>query len=226
MEKRYQRNMSMLSKEEIEKLRRKKVAVIGCGGLGGYIIEMLARLGIGQITAIDGDVFEESNLNRQILSTENVLGKKKAEIAKKRIAEVNSQTTFLTISQNISSENGVEILEGHNLIIDAVDSISTKLLLKELAEKLDIVMIHAAIAGWHGQITTIFPGDKTLDILYSRKDLQGIEKKLGNPSFTPALLASMQVSEALKVILGRGDLLRNKILYIDLYHNEFKIISL
>lgn len=81
---RYSRNIATLSIEENESLSKRKVCVIGCGGLGGYIIEMLGRLGVGHITAVDGDVFEESNLNRQILSDVEVLGVKKALIAQKR----------------------------------------------------------------------------------------------------------------------------------------------
>lgn len=81
--KRYIRNMKMLSKEENERLGGFKVCVVGCGGLGGYIIEMLGRLGIGNITAIDGDTFDATNLNRQIFCDIKTLGKAKALTAKK-----------------------------------------------------------------------------------------------------------------------------------------------
>jgi tRNA A37 threonylcarbamoyladenosine dehydratase len=80
--------MQAFSKEENELFRNKSVAVIGCGGLGGYIIEMLARLGIGNITVVDGDVFNETNLNRQLYSSPNVIGKNKALIAKNRIIKI------------------------------------------------------------------------------------------------------------------------------------------
>lgn len=226
MEKRYFKNMAMLSESEIERLGTSKVCVIGCGGLGGYVIEMLGRLGVGNITAVDGDIFDETNLNRQLLSNTSVIGKNKAEIAKERILLVNPLINLVPISQSINSNNGMEILEGHDVIIDAVDNIATRLLLQELAFKLEITMVHGAIAGWYGQVTTVFPGDRTLDILYARKNPQGIEKELGNPSFTPALVASVQVSETLKLLIDRGELLRNKILYIDLYEHDYEVISL
>ncbi|MCX7903898.1 MAG: HesA/MoeB/ThiF family protein [Caloramator sp.] len=218
---RYDRNMNMLTKEENERLRNFKVCVVGCGGLGGYIIEMLGRLGIGYITAVDKDAFEESNLNRQILSNVNNLGQYKAIEAKRRMESVNPEVVVNPMVAEFNDKNAEEILKGHNIVIDALDNIQSRLILQDICEKLSIPLIHGAIAGWYGQVTTIFPGDRTLDYIYKNKVQKGIEKELGNPSFTPALVASIQVSEALKVLLGRGDLLRKEVLYIDTYTQEY-----
>jgi molybdopterin/thiamine biosynthesis adenylyltransferase len=218
---RYERNMNMLSKEENERLRSFKVCVVGCGGLGGYVIEMLGRLGIGHITAVDKDAFEESNLNRQILSNVNNLGQYKALEAKRRMETVNPDVVVDSIIAEFNDKNAEGILKGHNLVIDALDNIQSRLMLQDICEKLNIPLIHGAIAGWYGQVTTILPGDKTLNNIYKNKVQRGIEKDLGNPSFTPALVASIQVSEALKVLLGRGDLLRKEVLYIDTYTQEY-----
>lgn len=216
----------MLTPEENIKLKDFKVCVVGCGGLGGYVIEMLGRLGIGHITAVDGDVFEESNLNRQILSDTSSLGKSKANTAKERMALVNPLIKVKPIPKKLTQENGEEILNGHDVIVDAVDSIETRLLLQDIASKLNIPLVHGAIAGWYGQVTTIFPEDRTFDIIYSRKNAKGLEKELGNPSFTPALVASIQVSEVLKLLIGRGELLRKKILFINTLEQEYEVISL
>jgi len=89
MEQRYIRNIPALTEQECSLLRTKKIAVIGCGGLGGHIIEMLSRIGIGVIRAVDGDVFEESNLNRQLLSEVPLIGTSKAAAAAERIRRVN-----------------------------------------------------------------------------------------------------------------------------------------
>ncbi|CCJ34542.1 HesA/MoeB/ThiF family protein [Caloramator australicus] len=218
---RYDRNMNMLSKEENERLRSFKVCVVGCGGLGGYVIEMLGRLGIGHITAVDKDAFEESNLNRQILSNVNNLGQYKALEAKRRMETVNPDVVVDSIIAEFNDKNAEGILKGHNLVIDALDNIQSRLMLQDICEKLNIPLIHGAIAGWYGQVTTILPGDRTLNYIYKNKVQRGIEKDLGNPSFTPALVASIQVSEALKVLLGRGDLLRKEVLYIDTYTQEY-----
>ncbi len=228
MDKRYERNIGMFTEAEMNKLLTKKICVVGCGGLGGYILEMFARLGVKSITPIDGDVFDETNLNRQILSDEGSIGVEKALKAKKRINEINSSVEVNPIVGRVDEVNGIKVLAGHDVIIDAVDSIETRKMLQGLAEKLDIPLVHGAIAGWYGQVTTIYPGDRTFDLIYpnGRGNGRGIETKLGNPSFTPALVASIQVSEAVKVMLGRGKLLRKELLYIDTLNQEYDKIEI
>jgi molybdopterin/thiamine biosynthesis adenylyltransferase len=202
------------------------VCVIGCGGLGGYVVEMLGRLGIGTITAVDGDVFDETNLNRQILSASDTIGKSKAYTAKERMLNVNPTIKVNPIFGRFTKENAKIILEGHNIVIDALDNISSRLILQESAASLGIPMIHGAIAGWYGQVTTIFPGDNTLASIYTSSDNSGIESTLGNPSFTPALVASLQVCEALKALLQKDNLLRKKILIVNLLNHEYEIVEL
>ena len=87
----------------------------------------------------------------------------------------------------------------------------------------DIPMVHGAIGGWFGQITTIFPGNDTLSLIYE-EDAE-VSQEFGNPSFTPAVVASIQVSEAIKVMLGMDDLLMRKMLFIDLLSNDFQIVE-
>lgn len=224
--KRYSRNMTTLTPEENQSLQNFRVCVIGCGGLGGYIIEMLGRLGVGTITAVDGDVFDETNLNRQILSDTHTLGKSKALQAKERMTLVNPLITVHPIWGKFSMENGSAILKNHHVVVDALDNISTRLQLENTTEALGIPLVHGAIAGWYGQASTILPGDRTLSKIYPDPTITGMEKELGNPSFTPALVASIQVSEVLKILIGRGGLLRNKLLYINLLDQEYEIIHL
>lgn len=215
----------MLSDIDMEKLNDSKVCVIGCGGLGGYIIEMLSRIGVGEITIVDGDIFSDNNLNRQLISNEGNLGKSKVEECKKRIEKINSTIKIKPLNLFIDSNNAKEILEGQDLVIDALDNISTRLMLQKEASKLNLPYIYGAIAGWYGQVSTIFPEDNTFDYIYKGKIENGKEKELGNPSFTPAIVAGIEVSEAIKVLLNKGELLRKKILYIDLLNNEYEIIE-
>jgi molybdopterin-synthase adenylyltransferase len=223
---RYSRNIATLSFEENEKLQGFRAVVVGCGGIGGYVIEMLGRLGIGRITAIDGDVFQESNLNRQILSSEETLGQKKSLIAKSRMEKINPFVKVEAVTQPLTAENGKLILEGADVVVDALDSIITRVMLEELCQELNIPLVHGAIGGWYGQITTVLPGDGTLRRFYSGRSSEGIEKKLGNPSFTPALVASIEVSEVVKLLIGKGEILRRKMLFIDLLEQEFEVIEL
>ncbi len=223
---RYQRNMSALSPEENQQLKDFHVVVVGCGGLGGYLIEMLARLGIGALTVIDGDVFDETNLNRQLLSTEENIGMPKVQAAVERIASVNSQTKVTPIYGLLTGDNGLEIVSGKDLVFDALDNVHTRLTLETLCETAGVPMVHGAIAGWFGQVAVVMPGDRTLHSILPEDVNKGIETELGNPAFTPALVASIEVAEGLKVLLGREGVLRNKLLTIDLLSQEYEVLSL
>ncbi len=222
---RYARSVGTLSTGEINKLRTSRVAVVGCGGLGGYVLEMLGRMGVGNLTAIDGDVFEESNLNRQLLSEPRLIGASKSDAARVRMASVNPEVRVDALQEWFTASNGRELLQGHDVIVDALDSIETRRILQSVAEELGIPMVHGAIGGWYGQVAVILPGDRTLDRLYGSAQQTGVEKDLGNPSFTPALVASIQASEAIKLLIGRGELLRKRVLRIDLLESEFSLID-
>jgi molybdopterin/thiamine biosynthesis adenylyltransferase len=217
---RYQRNQKMLSTAEQLRLAKSRVAVIGCGGLGGYVLEELARLGVGRLVAVDPDVFEEHNLNRQLLATPVLLGTAKVEAAVARLGEVNPAVTVLPAREAFSVANGASLLAGCALAVDALDSIPVRLELAAVCAGLEIPLVHGAIAGWYGQVTTQFPGDTTLVDSYARSGT-GIEKELGNPSFTPALVASLEAAEVCKVLLSRGTPLRRRTLVIDLLEMEF-----
>lgn len=223
---RYLRNRQAISVAQQLILFRSRVAVLGCGGLGGFVIEELARLGVGTIIAIDPDVFEEHNLNRQLLSSPATLGRTKSEAAAARVAEVNPAVTLIAHHAAYTPENGEELLHSAQVIVDALDSIPTRLALAKTCTSLGIPMVHGAIGGWYGQVCTQFPGDDTVQKLYSRwVEGKGVEQQLGNPSFTPAVVASMEVAEVCKILLGVGDPLRNRKLVINLLEMSFEEVA-
>lgn len=226
MMERYARSIGTLTLQEIKKLQVSKAAVVGCGGLGGYVLEMLGRMGIGFLTAVDGDVFEESNLNRQLLSETALIGMPKAVAAKRRMAAVNPDCEITVQQEWLTEDNAASLLKDHDVIVDALDSIGTRRILQSAAESLNVPLVHGAIGGWYGQVTVILPGDRTLDHLYREGQQRGLEKQLGNPSFTPALVASIQAAEVIKLLIGRGELLRNRVLRIDLLDQEYTIVDL
>jgi molybdopterin-synthase adenylyltransferase len=218
---RYQRNRNMITLEDQARLFASRVAVIGCGGLGGYIIEQLARLGVGQIVAIDPDIFEEHNLNRQILCSPANLGCAKVEAAIARVAQINPAVTVVGVQDAFCCSNGSELLTGVAVAVDALDSISYRLELAVVSNTMGIPMVHGAIGGWYGHVATQFPGEETVQGIYRHwVEGKGIEQQLGNPAFTPAVVASLQVAEVCKILLGRGELLRNRKLSIDLLEME------
>mgnify|MGYP001067674407 CR=1 FL=1 len=223
---RYSRNMNMLTAEENELLKEACVAVVGCGGLGGGIIEMLGRLGVGRIIAVDGDVFEPSNLNRQLLSHTQNMGVSKAQAAVERMQLVNPEIQVVPVKKVLTAENGPALLQDAKIMVDAVDSIDTRLMLQKMAETMGIPLVHGAIGGWYGQVITVMPGDRTLDLIYGQRLHHGIEKELGNPSFTPAAVGAIQVSEVLKLLIDRGPVLRHRMLYLDLYEQDYTVLEL
>lgn len=223
MENRYARNLGALTAQECQILRKKRVCVVGCGGLGGYVVEELARIGVGALTLIDGDVFDESNLNRQLLCTERSLGKSKAEAAAERVAAINSDVQSSAVQAFLTAENAMVLLRAHDLAIDALDGIPARRILAKACTQLGIPLIHGAIGGWNAQIAVILPGSGALDTLYPP---DACAPSLGNPSFTPALAASIQVAEAVKLLVGRESALAGKLLLIDLMQQSYDLIGL
>lgn len=226
---RYQRNLGAISPLEQVKLLQSKVAIIGAGGLGGTILELLTRMGIGKLIIADKDIIVDSNLNRQVLSNETNLGQIKTEAAVKRVKEINSSVEIIGHSVFINSDNVKKIIEGAEVVIDALDNLPSRFVLQKACRDLKIPLIHGAIAGFNGQLTTIFPEDKGLELIYgSNKDLpeHGSEVELGAPTVTPALIASLEAQEVIKILLKRGKLFRNKLLYLDIEDGTIEILDL
>ena len=224
---RYQRNRQAIPITGQLALFRSRVAVIGCGGLGGYVIEQLARLGVGEIVAIDPDVFEEHNLNRQLLATPGSLGQSKVLAALARVKEINPSVTLVPLQTAFGTANGGELLKGVTVVVDALDSIQVRLELAAVCDDLGIPMVHGAIGGWYGHVATQLPGDGSVRKIYQGWVAgKGIEQQLGNPAFTPAVVASLEVAEVCKLLLGEGGLLRRRKLAIDLLAMEFHEVGL
>lgn len=223
---RYSRNTNAFSREEVEALRGKSVCVVGCGGLGGYVAMSLARFGVGRLTLVDGDVFDVSNLNRQLFCTENNLGKSKALEAKQALSAVNGEVQVKACMEMFSAESGARLLSGCDAAVDCLDSIPARLVLEECCEGAQIPLVHGAIGGFYGQVCCVFPGDALLHALYGGKSSAPPDNSAGNPPFTPQLVAAIQCSEVLKLLAGREGLLRKKLLIIDLLQNTFLTIDL
>jgi molybdopterin-synthase adenylyltransferase len=224
---RYLRNQKTISTAQQLVLFRSRVAVAGCGGLGGYLIEELARLGVGQLLIFDPDVFAEHNLNRQIFSSISLIGQSKTEAAVSRVREINPSLTLTACNCPFEAPEIRDVFQGVSVVADGLDSIPARLELAKLCDFLAIPLVHGAIGGWYGQVTTQFPGDRTVQELYEcSSQKQGIEKMLGNPSYTPAVVASIQAAEVCKILLGLGNLLRRRLLTINLLDMEFNELTM
>ena len=216
---RYDRNMTALSVEECEALGTKHVTVVGCGGLGGLVIEALARIGTGHLRVIDGDVFEESNLNRQLLCTEADLGREKALVAAERVQAINSEIDVEPIVAYLGEDNAAELLADADCIVDCLDNLEARFWMAHACQQLGIPVVYGAIAGWFGQVCTVYPGDPSFVSAYGEPFESGgtsQHKKLGNLPFTAYAISAIQAAEAVKVMLGRPGQIRNRLLMVDL----------
>ncbi len=218
---RYERNHPAISPAEQTLLASKRVLVAGCGGLGGYVLECLGRIGVGFLTAADGDVFADSNLNRQLLSSDETLGQPKPICAAERMRIVNTDVAVTPICEFIDEENAARILAGHDVIVDALDNAAARRILASAASRLNIPVVSGAISGWRGRVFILMPGD-TADALWS--DGAGIAS--GNLGFTAAVTASVQAAETVKLLLGRPGLLHGRFLEFDLLSGQWEDIPL
>jgi len=226
---RYHCNLGVFSPAEQIKLIRSKVTIIGLGGLGGTILELLARVGIGELVVVDKDVIGESNLNRQILSRETNLGEEKIKAALERVKEINSSIQVTGYAVFINADNVKEFIKGADVVVDALDNLPSRFVLEEACRKLKIPLVHGAIAGFNGQLMTIFPEDKGLELIYgTRQGLpeQGSEIRWGAPTITPTMIASLEAQEVIKILLKRGELFRNRLLYLDIENGTIEILNL
>ena len=227
---RYVRNLNIMNIHEQLKLAESTVAVVGAGGLGGQVILMLARLGIGKLIVIDHDSFDETNLNRQALSSLDALGQSKVQKAASTVKSINPGVEVKPHHCKLEKSNAEELLEAAEVIVDALDNIPTRLTLGSAAKNLKVPLVHGAIAGFEGQVMTIFPEDKGLINLYgegipSKDKKDSPEAILGVPVLTPSTIACFQAMEVFKVLLKRGKPLQNKMLYLDLEAGQLNEFS-
>lgn len=203
------------------KLKNKTAGIVGCGGLGCYVIEFLSRLNIGKLKIIDEDVFKESNLNRQLYSKYSNLGKYKVDVAKKRVAE-KSATHVITVKDRLTKYNIDKFLKDIDVAVDCTDNIESRFLLQEKCREHNIPLVHGAIDEMYGHVTTILPGDDTLHRIYHRE--KSMQSK--TVSFAPPLIASVEASETLKVLINSSDILSKKVFYMNLETNLFFVEDL
>jgi molybdopterin/thiamine biosynthesis adenylyltransferase len=218
---RYLRNRDSITIEEQLELAESQVSVIGAGGLGGQVILLLARAGIGHLIVVDSDAFDETNLNRQALCSTLSVGRSKAEEAAVMVRSINPGVEVTPYRVRIDFTNAREMLVGSDVVVDALDNAPDRLILESEAKRRGIPLVHGALAGFGGQLMTVFPDDKGLKLLYRDKGMKRVDPKspeaiLGVPTLTPAIIGAFEAMEVLKIILKRGTVFRNTMVYVDL----------
>ena len=212
------RQMSIVTRSEQERFKDAKITVIGCGGIGGETIEMLARMGIGELVLVDKDAYDLSNLNRQTLATITDLGLVKSEVAAEKVRLINPYVKTTTFNEHIDHTNIDKVIEDSDIVIDALDNVLTRVIVSRKAKEKGIPYIHGAIHGTLGQITVFLPNsDKTYEEMFN---LPSIGKELNEETVealknvtsgvppvigpTPNLIGCLEAFEAYKIITGVG----------------------
>jgi molybdopterin/thiamine biosynthesis adenylyltransferase len=226
---RYARNMRTFSLEDQAALLQARVGVVGLGGLGGTVAEVLARMGVGRLSLVDGDRFEESNLNRQLLSSVDGLGQLKSEAARARVGRINPSVDVNALAEFVTADNAGAVLEGCNVVVDCLDNLRTRFVVEDACRSIGCPLVSAAVAGASGHVTTIFPEDTGLRLIYGEPGqlpLKGAETALGTLPHAVVFLATLECAEVVKVILKKGSLLRHKLLVADLMEGIVEVMNL
>ena len=225
---RYLKNIHALKLVEQSSVCASKVFVCGCGGLGGIVIHLLARAGVGCLRLADGDTFYPTNLNRQLLSDSQNLGQSKALVAAEKARVINPLIQVEGFNLTIDQENAEQLLRSSDLVIDAVDNLPGRFLLAQTARSLGIPFIHAAVAGWWGQISTFLPHSSCdLKSIYGEsRSRDPAEEAVGVLGPAASIIGSLEALEAIRLLVGRQPAYGDKLLYFDGESGQIEIIPL
>ena len=220
----YARHIPLLGKEGIKKLKNSSVLIAGIGGLGTVVADILVRTGIGELHIVDYGEVDLPDLNRQILYYKDDLGKKKVYAAKQKLKWIREDVVIKTYTDYI--DENFKLPERVRVIVDCLDSFKAKFAVDKIAVKYNIPLVHAGLNGFFGQITTIVPGEtaRLCEILHGvEKENKKIIPVLGSVS---TLLGAIQALEVVKLLCGKGNTLKGKLLIVDLLDMSFETVEL
>lgn len=229
---RYSRHMILkeVGPKGQERLLNAKVLVIGAGGLGSPAAMYLAAAGVGTIGIADADEVDLSNLQRQIIHATSDIGKAKVKSAKETMNAINPDVKVLTYRQFVTSENIMELIADYDFIVDATDNFPAKFLINDACVMAKKPFCHAGILGFLGQLMTYVPGEGPCYRCVFKnpppKDAVPTCKQVGVIGAMGGVIGSLQATEAIKYILGIGELLVGKLLTYDALKMEFYTVKL
>jgi molybdopterin/thiamine biosynthesis adenylyltransferase/rhodanese-related sulfurtransferase len=230
---RYSRHLLIpeVGEEGQQKLLDARVLLIGAGGLGSPASLYLAAAGVGTLGIVDGDVVDDSNLQRQIVHSTERLGEPKVASAQRTIEALNPDVKVVPFQERLDSENIERILaHGWDVIVDGTDNFPTRYLLNDASVWHDIPVVHGSIYRFEGQVTVFHPGNgPCYRCLYPAPpppELAPSCAEGGVLGVLPGIVGSLQASEALKLVLGAGDTLAGRLLLFDALHTTFDEVTI
>ncbi|MBE6512522.1 MAG: HesA/MoeB/ThiF family protein [Methanobrevibacter olleyae] len=235
------RQMGIVTKSQQTRFKEAKIGVVGCGGIGGETILMLARMGLGDLTIIDKDAYDLSNLNRQAISSLETIGVDKSIATKERVRITNPYTKVNAFNEELNADNIEEVFGDRDIIIDALDNLYTRIITSRFARENDIPFVHGAIHGTQGQVSVFTKDTPSYEEFFS---LPSLGKELGEETKNeiseltkgvppvigpvPNIVGCLEAFEAYKLVTGIGEVnYAPKILNFDLLNLEsFKVLEL
>ena len=208
--------------EAQKKLSRVRVVILGLGGLGSAVSIYLTVAGVGHLKVVDRDKIEKNNLNRQILYTEEDLGKWKAEVAEKRLKEMNSDIEVEGLREEINEDNIRELIRDADAVVDCLDNFETRFIVNRAVVELNKPFFHGACRAFYGQVMTIIPRvTPCLRCIFP----ESIPKDRSIIGVTAGLIGLIEATEVIKYLTGTGECLYGKILIYDATRMSFDIIE-
>ena len=221
---RYLRSMQSVSVRDQIRLLNGSIAQVGLGGLGGTLLDLFLRAGVGRIRAADGDRFEESNLNRQALADLETLSRPKTDAARRKANAVNPSVDLELRDEFLDSGTLPAFVDGCDLAVDGLGGLTSRLALQESASDANIPLVTGALAGWTGYVAVVMPGETGPAEIMGRDN--GAEEQLGCPAPAVTLMASIMATETMKLLTGAPSSLSGKMLIADLRSQSFDIMGL
>jgi adenylyltransferase/sulfurtransferase len=209
------------------KLLRSKVLIIGAGGLGSPVALYLAAAGVGTLGIVDGDRVDLSNLHRQILHPTPALGQAKTESARHTLAGVNPDVNVVPYQTLLTSANALDIVREYDVVVNGSDNFPTRYLVNDACVLLGKPLVDASILKWEGQATTFVPGQGCYRCLFPTPPPPGMVPSCAEGGILGALcghIGSRQALEVLKLLLGVGETLANRLLIFDALEGETRVV--
>lgn len=188
-----------------KKLSGSRAVVVGCGALGTHASSLLVRAGVGKVTILDKDTVDVTNLQRQTLFGEDAVGEPKAAVAERQLRLVNSQIEIEGLVVDVTSENAERLVSDSDVVVDATDNMRTRFILNDACVKLGIPWIYGGAVGTAGMILSIRPEGPCLRCVFPKlppREATPTCDEVGIINTLPSVVASIEVTEAIKVLLG------------------------
>ena len=218
----FEKNMDFFTLHQAAQIKRVTVAVIGAGALGQMAAHQLVRTGFEKLILIDKDVLEYSNFNRQMYAVNSTVNQSKVAVLKAQVLDIDPKIDIKIHETFLDQSTGKHLVSDADIVVDCVDDIETKIYLEKLSAELNIPLVHGAVEGWYGQVTTVLPGDSVLERLYIHRKKQEVTALM----ITVSAVTALQVGEVIKIVTGTGELLHQRVMFIDMMSGDFSCVPI